>query len=295
MRRAVVDGSPDTELHHITTDEGLANIKEWLIHNYEPWDTVKSKWRQSCALRLIDMNNKEFSFDQILAMWPRYTKQTGYELIDIDFTHLFPESASNLKYLWSTYSKKIIDCALNHAKEQKHKDKIDQFKMKESFIDTENNYIGCLALHAIFYMCPSKNGYINQNITSMFRKANKGTLINEEVHRISEEISKLKTKKTKKMNPFIIYYEDKNNVPYKFFVCINHLIYEIGNFITALDTLFKSYFVFKFQYPDECINTLIFIQQFFFKIFYSKDFKSYIMNSFMCEIDPIRGAEVLER
>lgn len=285
--------SNEDEDDHVLTDEELQSLKKWLKYNFDPWETIKTNWIKTCGLRKKEMSMKKFSFTEFLEQWPRYTKPIGFELVVIDFDDSYPDSASNLKILWPQYTKTIIGVARKHAKEYKHNEKLAQLKINWKLKDDENNYIGWIAVNAVFYMCPGRAEGVNQKLSSFFRKVVKGSLISDEVQRISEELATLENKKLRKMNPFIIYYEDENKVPYKFFVIINHLIYETGNLTTALDVVFKSYFVFGFKYPLECSSTLTFIQQFFYKIFFDKDIESNIMNAFMCDIDPDRGDEIL--
>lgn len=279
-QNVVVDNEPINEEHE--------SLKDWLKINFEPWGTIKTHWITTCALRKLDLIYVKNTFNDILELWPRYSKQLGYELVDIDFSHLYPKSVNNLKILWPTYVNTIIQLAYDDANSNKDKNGIAKFELKDKMLDDENNYLGYLALHAIFYLLPKSNKVSKQNINEMFRKAPKGTLIYDEVRRISTEAAK---NKKKELNPFIIYFENDQKVPYKFFVCINSLVYEIGNFMTALDTLFKVYFVFNLNYPKECTLLLTFIQHFFFQIFLPNDIESSSLNGLMCDIDIDRAIE----
>lgn len=270
--------------YDITEDQEV--LREWLSKTLEPWDTIKSNWKKTCALRKIDLESKKVSFANVLKMWPRYTKGLGYELIHIDFAFTYPDAVNNLIYKWPDYVNKIIELAHEDAKNNNDKNGMEKFKDNNN--DDENNGIGYLALYAIFYMLPKSNGSTKQKLEKMFRKAERGTQITSEVQRISQMEA---AKNSKEMNPFIIYFENENHQPYKFFVCINLLPYEFNNFITALDTLFKSYFVFNLRYPKECKIILTFFQHFFFQIFLPKDIQSNTINSLMCDIDIDRGIE----
>lgn len=263
----------------------MEEIKNWLHNNYEPWDSIKVCWKKSFQIRRMDI--LEGDFDKILDAWPRYKKSIGFELVDIDFSCLYPESNDSLKHFWHEYSAKIIEVALKESRKKKDKDAISRFKKHPPAGDEDRNFVGCLALHAIFFMCPSKNKNSKQSLDKMFLRAQRGAMINEEIQRISEECKKLK----EDMNPFIIYFENDVGIPYKFFVCVNHLIYETTNFITAIDTLFKTYFVFNLKYPTKCISVLTFIQHFFYKIFLPSDVYYSTILSFMFEINIERATE----
>lgn len=197
------------------------------------------------------------------------------------------ESGELKQWLKDNFADKIIDLAYEKAVVSRDKDAITRYKKRSEKVDDENNYLGCLALSAIFYMCPSKNKSSGQSLEKMFLKVPRGTMINQEIQKISEKVKG----KQKEMNPFIIYYENENGIAFKFFVCINHLIYEMTNFISALDILFKSYFVFFLKYPPECVNVLTFLQHFFYKIFLDSDIASTTILGLMCDIDIERGRE----
>lgn len=267
-------------------DNNLENLREWLHDNFEPWDSIKSVWEKTCTIRRNCILKNDF--EKVLQLWPRYKKSIGYELVDIDFKHLYPGSTSSyLKHYFYNFADKIIKLALDEARDRKDKDAIDRFNRKSPVIDEENNFLGCVTLAAIFYMVPNKNKKCKQSLDKMFHKVPKGNMINEEIQRVSEKAATLK----EDMNPFILYYENESCMPYKFFVSVNHLIYETSNFITALDILFKCYFVFNVNYPSKCINVLTFLQHFFYKIFLKSDVNSTSIFSFMCDVDIERGLE----
>lgn len=270
--------SPDNDLEYIESETD-GELKAWLKINFEPWDSIKSAWVKTCEVRRNDILNK--SFDDLLAEWPRYSKKLAYELVNIDFEFLHPSSSHNLKYLWHKHVKQIIELALNEATSKNDKDGIAKFG-GDIIVDEDENFMGMLALNAVFYLCPNRSKTTKQTFSSMFKRSTRGARIDEEVMTLSIEAAK---KKKKEMNPFILYFEDESHIPYKFFVCVNHIIYEISNFVTALDTLFKCYFVFDLSYPKECVNALTFIQHFFFQIFLEKDLNSTVIKSFMCDLN----------
>lgn len=261
------------------------DMKAFLHDNFEPWSTIKESWARTCEIRMAEIRINDF--DTVLANWPRLKKQMGYELVDIDFSHLHSGAASKLKSLWPKYVRRIVNLAYQEAKRKKDKSSIDKFKIKDNNEDEEQNLVGLLGLQAIFYLCPNKNKVTKQSFNVLFRKTENRALINEEVQKISEE----RAAKKMSLNPFVLYFEDEKSMPCKFFVCINHLVYEVGMFITALDTLVKSFFVFDLAYPEEGVNTLTFIQHFFLQIYLSTDIESNMINSLMCDIDLERSLE----
>lgn len=270
------------------SDEDQETLKEWLKHNHEPWDTIKVNWRKTCTLRRRDLKSKVVSFDNVLKIWPRYNKPNSFELMDIDFEDSFPDALNKLKYIWPDHVKRIIELAYDEAKASNDKDGMQKYQMQDDTIENNNNFNGLLAFTALFSMLPKSNKSYKQDLERLIRIAPRGTLISSEVRRIAQVLA---DKKVKEMNPFIIYFQNEEQQPYKFFICINHLIYEVEHFTTALDILFKSYYVFNLKYSEECKVILTFLQHFYYQIFFSQDLNSNVVNVLMCDIDINRGIE----
>lgn len=57
----------------------------------------------------------------------------------------------------------------------------------------------------------------------------------------------------------------------QFCVVFDSLMYVFENFLNALDTCFKIFFVLNLDYPFECSKLWIFMQKFFFNISLSTD------------------------
>ncbi|KAL5292666.1 hypothetical protein ACFFRR_011443 [Megaselia abdita] len=274
----------------ISDETDCFNIQKWLQENFTPWDTIKSNWRKTCAFRRSHIVSKENQFFQILDMWPRLRKQHGFELIDIDFESLYPEKSGNLKHLWHRYSDKLLKMAYEcaKAKSRKDKDAMAKFSQEAPTQDEEQNFKGSLSLHALFYLCPNKKKNCAQDLKKMFRQAQRGSKIDEEILKISEAAAK---NGEPAMNPFVLFFINDANMPYKFFVCVNHLIYELSSFVEAIDILFKSYFVFNLNYPPESENVLRFIQHFFYQVFLNDENISTSIYQLMYDLDIDRAEE----
>lgn len=272
----------------IFEDQDQAEIKEWLRINYDPWDTIKVKWAASFELRRMEIMDKSNSFESIVEQWPRLRKKQGPELTEIDFEKLFGEKTNNFKMLWSAYSLKFLNMAKSAAsKLPVDKNALAKFSTDIPPEDEEMNFSNYMSLHAAFYLCPGKDKTVAQNLEKMIRKVPRDQKIMDAVAAIGKETKN-------KVCPYILYYEDDNEIPYKFFICISNLVYEVSNFITAIDTLFKSCYVFDLTYPRECKFILQFIQQFFYNIFTDKDIHSNSINSLMFDLDAER-AESLQQ
>lgn len=175
--------------------EDQEKIKEWLKHNHEPWDTIKMNWKKTCAIRKIDLESKKINFDDLLKNWPRYSKLTGFELMEIDFENKYPNAVNNLKYLWPGYISRVIQLAFDEAKSAHDRYGMEKFDMQNESQDDDNNFNGFIALNAIFYMLPKSNKTSKQNLHRLLRPAPKGTLISSEIQRISQELADIKKRK----------------------------------------------------------------------------------------------------
>ncbi|KAL5284994.1 hypothetical protein ACFFRR_006992 [Megaselia abdita] len=292
LYRNVPKASDDNE-PYLNTDMNkveLLDIKGWLATHFDPPDTIKAKWALTCEMRMDDIFLHEIPFSELLAEWPRYQKQWGYELVEIDFEYLHRGVSNNLRKLWPQYATKMIELAKTKAKKKNKKgeDDLRKLSMLPPGNDEEQNFIHTTALYAAFYMCPGQNNIVKQDLEKMFRNLQLGKRIVDEVYRISEEQASKGKGKEVFLNPYILYYNSDNGIPYKFFVVIDTLFYEVGNVITALDILFKAYFVFNLNYPPECKYLLQFIQHFVYEIKYEKDFTADVNNRFMFAIDAER-------
>lgn len=52
----------------------------------------------------------------------------------------------------------------------------------------------------------------------------------------------------------------------EFFIIFDSIFYKIPSFITALDVIFKIFFVLNIEYPVESVNVWKFLEHFFFEI-----------------------------
>ncbi|KAL5285177.1 hypothetical protein ACFFRR_007120 [Megaselia abdita] len=266
----------------------ILEMKEWLKENVEPFEAIIEKWGKTCELRSTEMKKLKV-FEKQLSEWPRYSKKLGYQLIEIDFIHAF-SGKNNFKRLWPKYRQNIIDMALISANKKSEKDKqrnkdiIKNLGMIKENTDEEGNLAGFLAMQALFFLLPNKNNYVKQNLDKILLKAEKGSKVDDIIFELS-----LQQTKTKKFHPIIIYYEDKDYLPYKFYTCVNDVKYELENITTAIDVLFKIFFVFNLGYPGECLNLLTFLQQFFFDIFLEDDHTSVTALGVMVGVDSERA------
>lgn len=281
--------SIEVELH---SKEEELEMKKWLSLHHEPWPTIVSKWKMTRSLRALDLKNDEKSTEDVVFEWPRYSKRYGYELIDIDFQHLFP-GKDNLKEYWPVFRQAIIDLGIAEATDRKKANmacKLEAYKCVEESQDRDKNMEGILALHSIFFLAPNKNSTTKQFLESILIQAEHGETIKDLVEKLSKEAATSNT-----FSPTIIYYVNDENIPHKFYVCVNDLMYETETAVTAIDILFKIFYVFDLAYPDKCTNLLTFIQHFFYNIYYECDFRSSKLMNLMIQIDETIGTAFEKR
>lgn len=267
--RNVKKWKPKTEISTKFTSEDLLNMKEWLFINLEPWEEIMSKWEITCPLRFDDIHVKKYDIAQLVKDWPRYSKKLGYQLFSIDFNFLY-QGKDTFKGGFAQSREIIVNLALSRVKKchQGVKDKFENF-FEKKMEDKEKNIKSLLTLHAIFFLLPNKNTRPTQNLDVILLKAKPFERIADIV---AEKSKNARSKNT--FSPFIIYYENENGVPYKIYVALDDIYYQMENIITAFDTLFKIFYVFQLQYPDECKGVLTFVQHFYYDILLVDDMRS---------------------
>lgn len=261
----------------------IVELKKWLSYSFDPWSLVVENWRKTLSLRAVELNAK--TYNDVIAEWPQYKRKTAYELLDIDFNYLFPEK-DTFKHLWSTYRRSIIDLALT---QKKNKDLQHKVELADISRDEEKNMEGVIALHALFALLPNKMSNAKKNLNKIIRKANAGSKLNEIVMECSREAT------DNNFGPVIIYYENEDFLPYKFFICLNETVYETSNIVSAIDLLFKIVLVFDLGYCEECKVLCTFIQHFFFNIYMQKDFRGTSLIKWMAKLDITIGKEFEQR
>lgn len=64
---------------NLNTEDETQN---WLMVYSEPWDTVLSKWRDSCFLRNAQFKTFGINIDGIIEAWPKYKHSHGAQLVN---------------------------------------------------------------------------------------------------------------------------------------------------------------------------------------------------------------------
>lgn len=281
----------ENKVSAVEPQEEQLELKKWLTVNFEPWSAIISNWKKTTSLRALHLRDKSKDFDWVIQEWPRYrSRMGGYDLIDIDFDHFYPEK-DTMKELWPKCREIIIELANKKARQPpKNKAMIERLALQSEKDDDGKNFEGILAIHSLFYLLPNKNSSTKKSLEKILVQAEPGAKVQD----IVDEISK-KDVANKNFNPTIIYYNNDDHIPYKFYVVVNDVMYETQNIVTAVDIFFKIYFVFNLQYPDECKNLLVFIQGFFYNIYLEGDFRSSKLLDLMTDIDYERGTQFSER
>lgn len=230
-------------------------------------------------MRTADLYDKNKSFEDILKEWPQYKRKKIYALLDIDFNSLFP-SKDTFKDLWSKYRKSILELGLAQKNNAELKRKMN---LTVGVLDEERNLEGILALHALFHILPNKNKSAKKSLDKLLLLAKPGTKLQAILVQCSEKAT------SNNFSPIVIYYEDENFVPYKFYTCINDIIYETDIIVSAVDLLFKAIMVFDLAYADEVKVICTFIQNFFFDIFFETDFRGSSLIKCMAKINKEAG------
>lgn len=181
---------------------------------------------------------------------------------------------------WSDCSKRIMNAALEKSIKKKEKEQFyDIFKSRKGmfiknkykicwlkFVYLESPWYGINVLKAMFYLMPVKiKNYsmpISQKLEEIIRFSEYGDNIVEEVREIAAKENKLYP---------MIFVALMNETPFRFYVSLFDVVYSFESFNSALDLLFKSFFVWNLEYPTNTKSVYMFLQHFVYMIYLPRD------------------------
>ncbi|XP_075148179.1 uncharacterized protein LOC142222103 [Haematobia irritans] len=233
-----------------------------MIKNQDiPSDEFDIYWKKCAQIRFSQFENLK-STEEILKAWPDYLKPCGLDLIATDFDIKFP-NAADLICTWSMFKEKIIytlKVKIASASIIKILDELET-------IDEESQ-IFCVFwyLHNLFppqlTVITDVDGEKRKKKFSILDSQNSFALIAKTHDEVEHKLKILKSKKTK-LQPLLIVYGDVHKID-KIYIYLDGIRYPSLKVLTALNLLYKIYFVFNIEFPKESEIYFNFIQSFFF-------------------------------
>ncbi|XP_037929950.1 uncharacterized protein LOC119664551, partial [Teleopsis dalmanni] len=243
----------EAEISAENGDVEFEKRKKWLYWN-TPND-IMTPWKETSVKRMKE--HKE-SIQQFLDQWPRYGDCNGHELIDIDFSTLYPGKEmimfEKIEDLVQKVTKLFFPSSI--------KDKLNQQyfeKMKvASDINCKHFYFFNL-LHAIILppriskiSKPSITDAQEDMITHIFN-------INNYQQKV-DELKELALREGLTFQPKVFVVGNSPETLKEFYVNLNNILYKVGSVLNALDLVMKICFVFNLDFSFKSKYVWIFLQ-----------------------------------
>ncbi|XP_075157406.1 uncharacterized protein LOC142230653 [Haematobia irritans] len=260
------------------------NAKE-IIHSlkYDNFDQEQFlKMWQSCAnYRIRQIFDEHDSLKDIFKAWPQYKECLGAKLINMDFGVLYKDYTPIFE--WET---KLIS-VYNVIKKEKYIkdagiksvfDKIDLSNAASNMSLFMMRLIWCL--HGYLYPTAKyvrrdKDGKKTYGKYTIKDSQESSIFLAESFQEVDNHLNFLE-KRNENIQPFIFVVGDVNleDSEYNYYVYLDHAMLHFADFQRALDTCFKSFFIFNLEFPGASNQFWIFVQEYFY------DMKSAHTNKF---------------
>ncbi|XP_065354405.1 uncharacterized protein LOC135948881 [Calliphora vicina] len=218
-------------------------------------------WRQCAPLRFQQLKNAKKTSD-ICKLWPEYKKPSAWQLIDIDFKLKFP-AAKSLFDRWSQLGDKILYLLKTKVTSAFVSQKLLELTMKIFYIFTESKQFAILwYLHHLF----SPTHKINTDpsgskIRKKFSIADSQhgfAIIADTNEELEMKINLLKLQ-SRSIQPKLLIVGQLPTIQL-ISIYFDNYRYKFTNVLNAFDILFKLFFVFNIEYPEESDLFYNFIQ-----------------------------------
>ena len=231
-------------------DDDTKDKFTFLTHNTEPWSKIIQYWIDTRIARENTM--QKLNMFEILETYKIICQPLGWQLAEEDFKMMYPGKSKLLLTSWPSLAPTLWNIIL----ENKPKALEGEYQGTSSDLKL---------FHSLMFLLPPLNRRIGH-------KTQRSSIIEAQeafIHSLSSEdnIKDMLEEKQKEakisgksMQPIIIIKDDK------YFVCLNHAIYEVLSLVKAFDILFKISMAFNLEYSTENKNILLFLQKYVFEI-----------------------------
>ncbi|KAI8122559.1 hypothetical protein CVS40_6689 [Lucilia cuprina] len=220
-------------------------------------------WKQCAPLRFKQMKDSKKT-SEILKLWPEFKKPSAWQLIDVDFKIKFP-NAKNLFERWSQLGDKMLTLL-----KQKVSSAFVSQKLLE--LDAHNEESKTFAvLWYLHYIFPPNQKVNTDPSGSKIRKkfsiadSQNGFAILADSSQELETKIKLLQLQNRCIQPKLLIVGQLTNIK-SINIYLDNIRYPFCNILKAFDILFKLFFVFNLQYPEESELFYNFIQNCFYDI-----------------------------
>ncbi|KAJ8728806.1 hypothetical protein PYW07_006502 [Mythimna separata] len=223
----------------IDSDCDTAEIKEdveWLKHHQDPWDEVLCRWKSTAQYR----HQKDYTnVGDFIADWNVLNCPRSVELIDADFSFLYPDKRDNFTKNWQPFCKKLFELKKCEIKSDDYKE--DLF-MSLSRLDSDDEKIPT-ELTLMAHLVPPKGRSSKKKKFSVRECLDSIVVIVDnpgDINKTVEERKEEARRQRESVQPYLILLGSIQNCQ-QFYLVIDEIKYTFNSALIAFDTLFKSY------------------------------------------------------
>ncbi|XP_058985200.1 uncharacterized protein LOC109612655 [Musca domestica] len=271
---------------YIVSEENAKEIIHSLKYDNVDQEQFLKMW-QSCAnYRIRQIFDEHDNLKDIFKTWPQYKEGLGVKLINMDFGVLHKDYTPIFE--WET---KLIT-VYNVIKKEKYIkdagiksvfDRIDPSDAASNMSLFMMRLTWCL--HGYLYptskyLRKDKDGKKTYGKYTIKDSQESSIFLARSIQEVDNHLNFLE-KRNENIQPFIFVVGDDNleDNDYNFYVYLDHALLHFVDFQRALDTCFKSFFLFNLEFPGASNQFWIFVQEYFYdmKSAHTKNF-SKILN-----------------
>ncbi|KAL5239404.1 hypothetical protein ACI65C_006814 [Semiaphis heraclei] len=225
-------------------------------------------WKACSQFRLEYIKNN--TTKDLMEKWPFYKQPSGYRLIDMDFETAFSQGDTLLEK-WERSFNSIISFLSkeNHIKDKNVKKLIDSLKTDIGISENGRDAALIWALHG--YFVPTNkiiriDPKTNKKVTTKFtiKDSQESVIFVGETQQVIEDhIEHIRKTKISVQPSLYCVGEDIFTIK-DIFLHIEGVRYNFKSALKALDTCFKSMYLFDMQFPEESNMFYTFLECFFY-------------------------------
>ncbi|XP_065356917.1 uncharacterized protein LOC135952157 [Calliphora vicina] len=262
------ESSPDENLQ-CETSENYALLVQTLRSDKISADEYDLYWRKCAPLRFKQIADSKTT-SEILHLWPEYTKPSASQFINIDFTLKYP-TAKCLKDRWSLLEDSILNTLKN-----KSGCSVLLKDLQKAETNNEESKMFTILWHA-HKLFPPQQAFTTTPSGEKIRKRFSVADSQESFAVLATSNEELETKlkllqlQGRRIQPRLLIIGDIYNIK-TIYVYFDKLKFPFLTFLNAFDNLFKLFFVFNVEFPQESEVFYSFVQSVLYDLPTSKKF-----------------------
>ncbi|XP_043478594.1 uncharacterized protein LOC122508962 isoform X2 [Leptopilina heterotoma] len=263
------DGEQATNIALLDEERYKNEAVQWLLNNFEPWDSVVKNFQKCQEFRLRDFQSAPGNIQSIFERWPVLMQPRGLELIDSDFTFQFGREGQ-IFVEWRQFAFNIFNLMQTEVKDKTALSLLSTLKLANIPDETRNLKLLMLLPSLIPSSCrlrSLKRPYTYwkpsiQNSLDTF-------ILHEKIQgNIENTIRDLKEKHrlyNLTFQPLIIVVGPNLDTINAIYVYIDSSVYKVTSILKAVDLCYKAFHIFHAHYPVICQQVWLLIQKGIYK------------------------------